>query len=252
MTFSEIKKELELNAKSSQSPYYTKVVPNALPSIGVKIPVLRTLAKRIAKGDYEMFLREFPEEYLEHQALKAFVLGYIKVGPSCDIHALLKLATDFVPSIHDWMVNDAFCQTFAIARKYPDEVYVWLMQYVNAGQPSDSESDFDPSGEYPQRVVAVLLMSHFLNDNYYEKVLDILPKLKHDGYYTKMGVAWAVATAYAKYPEATKVLLDKHVLDTWVHNKAIQKMIESYRVSDSDKVMLRTMKHSNLYTKKKS
>lgn len=242
MNFSEIKKELEQNAKFSQSPYYTKVVPNSLPSIGVRVPVLRSIAKKIAKGDYQTFLRDFPEEYLEHQALKAFVLGYIKVGSSCDIHALLKLASDFIPSIQDWMVNDALCQTFSISRKYPEEVWNWLMQYVDAGKPQNDSETFDPTGEYPQRVVAVMLMSHFLNDEYYEKVLDILPKLTHPAYYTKMGVAWAVATAYAKYPAATKVLLDEHMLNPWTHNKAIQKMIESYRVSDRDKVMLRAKK----------
>lgn len=235
MTFDEIKKELEQNAKSSQNPYYTKVVPNSMPCIGVKVPVLRTLAKRIAKGDYQTFLRDFPEEYLEHQALKAFVLGYAKD----DIDTILEYATAFVPSIQDWMVNDAFCQTFSISRKYPERVWEWLMQYLPV---SDESQRFDPSGEYPQRVVAVTLMSHYLNDDYYERVLEILPKLTHPAYYTKMGVAWAVATAYAKYPAATKVLLDEHMLDPWTHNKSIQKMIESFRVSEEDKVMLRTLK----------
>ena len=242
MTFAEIKKELELNAKSSQNPYYANVVPNSLPSIGVRVPVLRSIAKKIAKGDYQTFLHDFPEEYLEHQALKAFVLGYIKVNNSDDLSTLLNLSTAFIPSIQDWMVNDAFCQTFSIARKYPEEVFHWLLQYVDAGKPQNDSEIFDPAGEYPQRVVAVMLMSHFLNDDYYERVLDILPKLTHPGYYTKMGVAWAVATAYAKYPTATKVLLDQHMLDPWTHNKAIQKMIESYRVSEADKVMLRGLK----------
>ena len=235
MTFDEIKKELEQNAKSSQNPYYTKVVPNSKPCIGVRVPVLRSLAKKIAKEDYQSFLRDFPEEYLEHQALKAFVLGYAKD----DIETILEYATAFVPSIQDWMVNDAFCQTFSIARKYPEQVWKWLMQYLPV---SDKSQRFDPSSEYPQRVVAVTLMSHYLNDDYYERVLEILPKLTHPAYYTKMGVAWAVATAYAKYPTATKVLLDEHQLDPWTHNKSIQKMIESFRVSEEDKVMLRTLK----------
>lgn len=238
MTFEDIKKELELNAKSSQNPYYTKVVPNSKPCIGVKVPILRSLAKKIAKDDYQTFLHDFPEDYLEHQALKAFVLGYAKD----DIETILKYASTFVPSIQDWMVNDAFCQTFSIARKYPEQVWEWLMQYVDAGKPSDDSQSFDSSGEYLQRVVAVTLMSHYLNDDYYERVLDILPKLTHPAYYTKMGVAWAVATAYAKYPAATKVLLDEHMLDPWTHNKSIQKMIESYRVSDDDKMMLRGLK----------
>ena len=96
--------------------------------------------------------------------------------------------------------------------------------------------------EFSQRVVAVVLMSHFLEDDYVEKVLQIMNELNHPGYYTKMGVAWCVATAYAKFPEQTLDYLQKNRLADWTHNKAIQKMRESFRVPEADKEMLNQMK----------
>ena len=69
-----------------------------------------------------------------------------------------------------------------------------------------------------------------------------MDKLDNPAYYTKMGVAWCVATAYAKYPEATMQYLKDNKLDDWTYNKSIQKMIESFRVPDEDKKILRAMK----------
>ena len=109
-------------------------------------------------------------------------------------------------------------------------MFEWVCKYI------DSEKEFE------QRVVAVLLMSHYLVDDYYEQVLEIMNRLKHEGYYTKMGVAWCVATAYAKYREATRQFLKNNELDDWTYNKSIQKMIESYRVPEEDKPMLREMR----------
>lgn len=206
--------------------YVNRVTPGSKTSLGVRVPELRKIAKEIAKGDYGTFLREAREDYWEYEMLKAFVIGYIKT----DVETVLFYATEFIPKIHDWSVNDAFCQTFFIARKNKARVYEWLMGYVHSDK------------EYEQRVVAVILMSHFLDEEYIDRVLVNMNELTHPGYYTKMGVAWAVATAYAKFPEKTHAFMLDNKLDDWTYNKSIQKMIESYRVSDADKEILRKMK----------
>ena len=146
-------------------------------------------------------------------------MGYAKD----DIKTILSYADRFVPKIKDWSVNDSFCQNFTIARKYPEQVYEWLMDYAKKEE------------EFPQRVVAVLLMSHFLVPEYIDKVLGVMDMLQYDGYYTKMGVAWCVATAYAKFPKETAAYLADNKLQDWTYNKAIQKMCESYRIGDEDK-----------------
>lgn len=221
-----VNRDLFAKAVNLQDSYYKKVVPGSKPCIGVKVPELRKMAKVIARDDYRYFMENYNCDYLEQEMLKAFVIGYA----SDDIEVILKYADSFIPSIHDWMVNDAFCQNFTIARKNRKKVFEWLEKYISLNE------------EYPQRVAAVMLMSHFLVDDYFDKVLLIMSRLKYDGYYTKMGVAWCIATAYAKYPAETFEYLKNNTLDDWTYNKAIQKMIESYRVSDEDKKILRTMK----------
>ena len=226
MDIKTIEQELFALNGNRQITYVSRVVPDSKPIIGVKIPLLRKKAKEIARDDYRTFLETCPDTYYEFETLQALVLGYARD----DIETILEYADRFVPKIHDWAVNDSFCQTFTIARKHRERVWNWLMDYKEKQE------------EFPQRVVAIVLMSHFLEDEYVEKVLQIMNELNHPGYYTRMGVAWCVATAYAKYPEQTLDYLGNNRLADWTHNKAIQKMRESFRVPEADKEMLNQMK----------
>ena len=225
MELSEVNKRLEELA-GVNNEYYGNVIPGKKPDIGVRIPELRKLAKEIAKDDYRYFLDNNTFETFEAETLQAFVIGYAKD----DINVLLGYVKKFIPMIHDWSVNDSLCQNFKIARKYQKEVFDFLMEYV------DSEE------EYEVRVVAVMLMSHFLNDEYIDRVIKVLDRLKCKDYYSRMGVAWAVATVMAKYRDKCFEYMDNSSLDDWTYNKSIQKMLESYRVNDEDKKILREMK----------
>jgi len=216
----ELEPRLKALASEKLANFSSGLNPNCKPMLGVRLPELRKLAKEIAKTDYKGFLEEGPDTYFEYETLKAYVLGYAKD----DIDTLLSYADRFVPTIGDWSVNDSFCQNFTIARKYPERVFDWLMGYAVKEL------------EFSQRVVAVLLMSHFLVPEYIGKVLSVMDTLQYDGYYTKMGVAWCVATAYAKFPKETAAYLEDNKLSDWTYNKAIQKMCESYRVAEADKV----------------
>lgn len=225
MELSEVNKRLEELA-GVNNEYYGNVIPGKKPDMGVRIPELRKLAKEIAKDDYRYFLDNNTFETFEAETLQAFVIGYAKD----DINVLLGYVKKFIPMIHDWSVNDSLCQNFKIARKHQKEVFDFLMEYV------DSEE------EYEVRVVAVMLMSHFLNDEYIDRVIKVLDGLKCRDYYSRMGVAWAVATIMAKYRDKCFEYMDNSSLDDWTYNKSIQKMLESYRVNDEDKKILREMK----------
>lgn len=228
MTIEEINQKLFSLSEEKNAKRSSVITPGAKAMLGARIPDLRKLAKQIAKENYREFLEQCPDEYFEQQFLQAAVLGYAKD----DIETILSYADKFIPKIQDWAVCDGFCQTFSIARKRRERVFKWLMPYA------------EEEGEFSRRVVAVLLMSHFLTDEYIGSVLDIMNRLKADRYYTKMGVAWCVATAYAKYPKETYAFLLDNDLDAWTYNKSIQKMTESFRVSAEDKKMLRSMKRA--------
>ena len=222
----ELLPRLQALADEKLANFSSGLNPGSKPMLGVRLPELRKMAKELAKEDYKGFLEECPDTYFEYETLKAYVLGYAKD----DIETILSYADRFVPNIGDWSVSDSFCQNFSIAKKYPERVFDWVMGYAKKEE------------EFSQRVAAVLLMSHFLVPEYIGRVLAVMDTLQYDGYYTRMGVAWCVATAYAKFPKETAAYLADNKLQDWTYNKAIQKMCESYRVGDEDKAYWKARK----------
>ena len=200
--------------------------PTAPLMIGVRIPDLRNLAKEIVKENPIYFLDNNPMNSFELLQLQAMVIGYLNI----DIKVILKYLSDFIPYVCDWSVNDTLCQTFKIARKYQLEVFDFLTKYFNSDK------------EFELRVVVVMMLCHFINDDYVYKVLEFIDSTKHDGYYYKMGCAWCLQVIMVKYPNICyQYLLNNH-LDDWIFNKAISKMIESYRIDSDMKDKIRKLK----------
>ena len=186
-------------------------------SFGISIPELRKYAQKVAKDNYKEFVENDDFSSFELKLLHAFVLGYAKD----EIKTLLKYFKKFMPQVNDWAVNDSLCQNFKITRKYPNVVWDFLMRY------KDSKKEFE------SRIVSVILLSHYLNDEYIDRVISVLNELNTDDYYSQMGVAWAIATVMGKYPEKCLNYLKskKCHLDEPTRKKTMQKIRESYRVS---------------------
>ena len=196
-------------------------------SFGISVPELRKYAKTIAKDNYQEFLLIDNCKTFELRMLHAFVIGYIKT----DINILLKYFEDFMPYVDDWAVNDSLCQNFRIARVHQETVWNFLMKYKNSNK------------EFESRIVSVILLSHYLNDEYIDRVINVLDTLNTDEYYSQMGVAWAIATIMGKYPKKCLNYLKskKCNLDKITYNKSLQKIRESYRVSDDIKKITNKM-----------
>lgn len=196
-------------------------------TFGISIPELRKYAKKIAKENYKDFLENDDCSTFELRLLHAFVLGYIKE----DINVLLEYFEKFMPYVDDWAVNDSLCQNFSISRKYPKKVWSFLMKYKKTKK------------EFESRIISVVLLSHYLNDEYIDRVIDVLNNLNTDDYYSQMGVAWAVATIMGKYPEKCLNYLTSPMckLDKETRKKSLQKIRESYRVSEEIKKISLTL-----------
>lgn len=228
MTNEEIRERLESMAETKYKEFSQSLIPGSRTILGVRIPALRTLAKEIAKGDWKTYLDNAVDDTFEEVNLQGFVIGYAK----SDYETLLPYIKNYVAKINDWSLCDGFCATLKITKKYKSEFKELLKEYAN------KDTEFD------QRFVAIMLMNYYLDDEDIDETLAMLDALKHDSYYRKMGVAWAVATAMAKQREKTLEYMQpgNNTLDDWTYNKSIQKMIESYRISDEDKAMMRSMK----------
>ena len=98
------------------------------------------------------------------------------------------------------------------------------------------------SGEYERRFALVLLMQHYLVDEWIDRVLAVYSSVRLEDYYVKMAVAWGLSVCFVKYREKTLAFFRETDMESWTYNKALQKTRESYRVTQEDKEMLKGMK----------
>ena len=209
--------------------FHSSLLPGVENVIGVRMPLLRKLAKEILKGDWQNYLQlALPEKstYYEEDIIQALLIGTSKLYWQ-ERHAYIKV---FVPKISNWAVCDLFCSTLKEAQRYPEEYWQLLMTYANS------------KNAYDLRFLAVMLLNHFTSNEFAEEALKILQAIRHEDYYVKMGVAWAISIFYIKQPQLTLKLIKQNDLDDFTHNKAIQKIRESFRVSKEDKEMLNRLK----------
>lgn len=218
-TQSEIQKQLSEMAEKEYKAFSQKLIPGVENYLGVRLPQLRKMAKELAKEDWKACLGWTEFHYFEEIMLQGMVLGYAKA----DIEELLSYVKQFIPRITNWSVNDSFCAGFHIAEKEREAVWNFLIPY------------HDSTKEFEVRVVAIMLMDHFLIEEYRDRVFSVLGKLCVSEYYASMAVAWAFATAWAKFPEETRQYIAKHPLEKITYLRMLQKGVESRRITAQDK-----------------
>jgi 3-methyladenine DNA glycosylase AlkD len=219
---------LRENAEENIAKFSTKLIPGGDRFMGVRIPVIRKLAKEIANGDWRSFIGEVGEEYGEYVMLHGMVIGHAKM----DMDERLAHLRDFIPKVRNWAVCDT-CQYKAKAKER-EQYWEFLRPYL--GTPS----------EFGMRFAVIALLSNFIDTEHIDRVLDILDRTKHDGYYLKMGVAWTVSVCFVKFPERTMEYLKNNKLDDFTYNKSLQKIVESFRVDDDMKNVIRRMKRKRI------
>lgn len=206
--------------------FHSSLCPNVDKIIGVRVPELRKMAKDIAVQDYADFLEESKDEYYEELVLQGLVIGYAKIS----IDETFKYLKEFVPKINSWAVCDTTCSNLKITKKYMKEMWEFLEQYINSGK------------EYEIRFALVMYLNYYLTDEYIDKILQKIDKITNKKYYVQMAIAWLISFSYIKQKAKTEKYLLKNNLDSFTQNKSIQKICESYRVSDKDKEKLKKLK----------
>ena len=206
--------------------FQARLIPNVAPEriIGVRTPALRKLAKTLrGSGEAEEFLKALPHDFFEENNLHAFLLCEMK-----DFDACVQAVEDFLPYVDNWATCDQMSPR--VFRKNKQA----LLPYIRCWIASERC--------YTRRFGTGMLMSHFLDEDFREEYLRLVSDKRSEEYYVNMMIAWYFATALAKQYEAALPYLENRRLDPWVHNKAIQKAVESFRVSDGHKNYLRTLK----------
>lgn len=192
--------------------------------IGVRVPYIRKLAKEIIKeGKYREFINTLPHKYYDENLLHGVLISEVKDYDRC-----VELLDKFLPYVDNWAVCDTMSPKCFVKNK--ERLIVDIRRW--------SASDHT----YTSRFGMKSLMSHYLDDEFEAEYLLIPASVRSDEYYVNMMIAWFFATALAKQWDAAISYIEKEKLSVWVHNKAIQKAIESRRITDAQKAYLRTLK----------
>jgi len=203
--------------------FQSKLVPNIDKKtiIGVKTPQIRKIVKEIFNTkEATIFLQTLPHQYYEENLIHFFLISKIKDFDEC-----VKEVEKFLPYINCWPVCDQ--ATPLIFKKNHDKLLPLIKKWI------------DSSHVYTARFGMRMLMNEFLNNDFKEEYLEWVSSKRGDDYYLKMMVAWFFATALAKQYNATIKYIENRCLDSWIHQKTIQKAVESYRVSDEHKEYLK-------------
>ena len=224
------KREIEQQLKNLADEKYRKmqvtIIPTVAPEsiIGVRTPELRKLAKELAKrSDISDFLSDLPHKYFEENQLHAFILSEMK-----DFDACIRYVDAFLPYVDNWATCDQMSPK--IFKKHKEELLSWIDTWIGSKE------------TYTVRFAIGMLMEHFLDDDFDPAYPKMVSKVRSEEYYVNMMIAWYFATALAKQYDSILPYIEKKKLSDWTHNKAIQKSVESYRITDEQKAYLKTLK----------
>lgn len=188
---------------------------------------LRKLAQNLLKEyDLQTILNNCNDEYFEEVLLQGLVIAYAKMPFS----EKLPYIKEFVPKIDSWAISDTFVPTLKIKKQDLELAWNFIIPYTKSVE------------QFDIRFAVIMMLDYFITEEYVDKVLEELDKIHHDGYYVKMAVAWTVAEIGVKFNDKAIKYIQNDNLDDFTHNKAIQKMRESYRIDDVQKEFLKSLK----------
>ena len=204
----------------------TKIIPNIDSDviIGVRTPELRKFAKILLKSNYYLsFLSELPHKYFDENQLHAFIISEIKDYDDCIVYL-----NKFLPYVDNWATCDQLSPK--VFKKNHSNLLDQIKVWINSKE------------TYTIRFGIGMLMQYYLDDDFKLECLNLVSNIKSDEYYVNMMIAWYFATALAKQYDSTIKIIEDKKLDKWIHNKTIQKAIESYRIIPEKKEYLKSLK----------
>ncbi len=223
-----IDRKLRSLAENDYKQFSEKIIPTCYEVLGIRMPALKKLAKEIATDpEVEAYLKNAEYTTYEHILLYGLVLGSLK-KPSPEM--VFRYLDPLVLKFDNWAHVDTIISSFKFLKKYPEETLDHFLLLKN------------DEGEFTKRVFVIVLMDYFMDETYIDTTLKHLSEVPQGQYYVDMAIAWALSYGLIKFYEKTVALLEQRAFSKFVHNKAIQKARESYRIAPEIKEQLNGMK----------
>ena len=222
-----VKAQLLELAEPSYQEFSSRLLPGTTNILGVRLPILRKIAKQIAKENWREFLKQNDEVYFEEVMLKGMVIGYTK---DASVFEIMQYIKNFVPKIDNWSVCDSFCSGLKITRKHQQQFWPMITSYLSS------------DNEFEVRFGIVMMLNYYVDNKYVVDTLNHLEQVNHSGYYVRIAIAWAISVCYVQYPNLTLSYLKESQLDTFTYNKALQKICESLKSDQKTKELMKQLK----------
>ena len=227
MIIQEIREKLSSLQDLKYRDMQVRIIPSVKPEsiIGVRTPELRKMAKELAQSqEIGVFLENLPHKFFEENQLHAFIVSGMK-----DYRECLGALNRFLPYVDNWATCDQMSPR--VFKKHRPELMESIREWIGSAE------------TYTIRFGIGMLMEHYLDEDYDPACPEMVAAVRSEEYYVNMMIAWYFATALAKQYEAVLPFITEHRLDTWTHNKAIQKAIESFRITPEQKEYLKSLKN---------
>ncbi len=208
-----IRNRLETMADETYRDFSSALIPNCREMLGVRIPILRAMAKELCREDWQAALKG-EDHYFEERMLRGLIIAAVPGS----LEEKQRMIRGFLPLIDNWSVCDSFCASLKEMKKRP-ELYWPLVREL-----ADSQDEFTV------RFSVVSMLDHYLDTVYLPEILTLLPKISHPGFYVHMAVAWALATAFLRDAETVLKILRSGQLDEDTQKMTIRKLLDSRRV----------------------
>ncbi|MFH2057686.1 MAG: DNA alkylation repair protein [Pseudomonadota bacterium] len=218
--------ELKSLAEQEYKAFNNKIIPTQQTTLGVRLPMLRKIARRIAKEKPMAFIQSDKQNIFELIMLEGMVLSSMDKS----FKELLPLTETFLLKVDNWAQIDSSICDFKNITKEKKDVLVVVKKWLKSDK------------EFFVRAGLVMLLAHFVEKKNLQMIFDLSQSIVHTGYYAHMGNAWLVSCCMAKFPKETIIFFKNNTLDDKTHNKAIQKSRESFRVSKEDKIIINELK----------
>lgn len=205
--------------------FHIKLVKVDYNIIGIKVPILRKISQSIMKSDIDKFLNVKLGNNYEEILIRGFVISNIK-----DKDKFLYYFKLYIPYINNWAICDTFISSCKIIRKNLDSFYDIVLDLL-------SQND-----EFKNRIAFVMLLNYYLMDEYIDKVVKLIENYIYNFYYSNMALSWLISCMFIKYENKTLDILKNSNLCSFVINKAIDKINDSYRIDKEKKEFLKNIR----------
>lgn len=220
-----VRAQLARLAEPEYAAFAGRLLPGVDDLLGVRLPKLRALARRLAKGDWAAYLDAAEDGTFEERMLQGMVIGYLN-APAEEV---LARTAAFLPKIDNWSVCDSFCSGLKLARAEPQRVWDFILPCL-----ADTHA-------FTVRFAVVMLLFYYIDAAHLPAVLKLLAGVRHEDYYVKTAVAWAASMCYAAFPRETLAWLQSAPLDAETFYRAIRKICESRQVDAAEKQRLKQL-----------